>query len=98
MSANFTYRFLLVLLLSTLTTNLFAQQSKTELANDKLTKLREIFVPYDDLEVLLEGDLQRVFLTQQQYQNLLRRAARSVRGVRHCCASFRQLKFRQRSR
>ena len=45
--------------------------------HDSKGKLREIFVPFEDLEVLLQGDLQRVFMTRQQYEDLLRRAQQS---------------------
>ena len=36
--------------------------------------IREIFVPFEDLDVLLEGDAQRVFLTREQYEDLLEKA------------------------
>lgn len=36
--------------------------------------IREIFVPFDDLNVLLEGDAQRVFLTRQEYEDLIEKA------------------------
>lgn len=34
--------------------------------------LREIFVPFDDLQVILESDKNRVFLTRQEYEDLLK--------------------------
>jgi hypothetical protein len=36
--------------------------------------IREIFVPFEDLNVLLEGDVRRVFLTREQYDELLAKA------------------------
>jgi hypothetical protein len=36
--------------------------------------VREIYVPFDDLNVLLEGDAQRVFMTRQQYEALVEKA------------------------
>ena len=37
-------------------------------------RIREIFVPYEDLSVLMEGNSQRVFLTRQEYADLLAKA------------------------
>ncbi len=37
--------------------------------------IREIFVPFEDLDALLEGDTQRVFLGRQEYEALLAKAA-----------------------
>jgi hypothetical protein len=37
-------------------------------------KVRDIFVPFEDLEVLLEGPDQRVLLTREEYDALLARA------------------------
>jgi len=34
--------------------------------------LREIFVPFDDLQVILESDKNRVFLTREEYEELLK--------------------------
>src|SRR5690606_19418059 len=34
--------------------------------------LREIFVPFDDLQVILESDKNRVFLTREEYEDLLK--------------------------
>ena len=39
--------------------------------------VREIFVPFEDLSVLLEGQAERVFLTRDEYEELLAKAARS---------------------
>ncbi len=39
-----------------------------------MEKVREIFVPYEDLSVLMEGNVQRVFLTRQEYDDLLAKA------------------------
>jgi hypothetical protein len=41
---------------------------------------REIYVPFTDLNVLLEGQPQRVLLTRQEYQNLLAAARKSPRA------------------
>jgi len=40
----------------------------------KPEKVREIFVPYEDLSTLMEGNSQRVFLTRQEYNDLLAKA------------------------
>ncbi len=40
----------------------------------KPEKIREIFVPYEDLSVLMEGNSQRVFLIRQEYADLLAKA------------------------
>ncbi|MFV1967102.1 MAG: hypothetical protein ACC628_16870, partial [Pirellulaceae bacterium] len=45
-----------------------------ELLRQEEKPIREIFVPFEDLDVLLEGDTQRVFLTRQQYEELLEKA------------------------
>ena len=37
-------------------------------------KIREIFVPFEDLNVLLEGQDQRVLLTRKEYDDLLAKA------------------------
>lgn len=34
--------------------------------------IREIFVPFDDLQIILESDKNRVFLTRQEYEDLLK--------------------------
>ena len=36
--------------------------------------LREIFVPFEDLNVILESQTQRVFLTRQEYDALVEKA------------------------
>ena len=41
--------------------------------------IREIYVPFGDLPLLLEGDVERVFLTREQYEGLLQRARRVPR-------------------
>ena len=38
-------------------------------------KVREIFVPFEDLNVILQSDAQRVFLTREDYEALLAKAA-----------------------
>jgi hypothetical protein len=44
----------------------------------KEEKVREIFVPFDDLHVLLEGPTERVLLSREQYEELLAKARKSV--------------------
>ena len=39
--------------------------------------IRELFVPFEDLEVLLEGDVRRVFLTRDEYQQLVNQARKT---------------------
>ncbi|QDS88019.1 hypothetical protein EC9_22050 [Rosistilla ulvae] len=41
---------------------------------DSETPIREIFVPFEDLNVLLESNTNHVFLTRQQYSDLIARA------------------------
>ena len=36
--------------------------------------IREIFVPFDDLNVILDSDKQRVFLTRKEYDDLIKQA------------------------
>jgi len=43
-------------------------------ANAEKRLVREIFVPFEDLNVLLEGKTQRVYLTREQYEELLAKA------------------------
>ena len=38
------------------------------------TPLREIFVPFEDLNIILEGPTQRVFLTREEYDALIAKA------------------------
>ena len=52
--------------------------------------LREIFVPFEDLNVILENDKQRVFLTRQEYDDLVKQARPSrsrPRRTRSCWSS-----------
>lgn len=44
----------------------------------KEEKVREIFVPFDDLHVLLEGPTERVLLSREQYEELLAKAKKSA--------------------
>ncbi len=44
---------------------------------ERVPVVREIFVPYEDLNVLIEAQPQRVFLSREEYDDLLRRARRS---------------------
>ncbi|MCX5654318.1 MAG: hypothetical protein NTY65_06695, partial [Planctomycetota bacterium] len=43
-------------------------------------KVRELFVPFEDLSVLLEGKAQRVLLTREQYRDLQARAKKTAEG------------------
>jgi len=43
-------------------------------------KVRELFVPFEDLSVLLEGKTQRVLLTREQYRDLQARAKKTAEG------------------
>src|SRR5262245_54948721 len=43
-------------------------------AQDADHPIREIFVPFEDLNVILESDKQRVFLTRQEYEDLVKQA------------------------
>ena len=39
--------------------------------------VREIFVPFEDLNVILESDVRRVFMKRQQYEEMLARVRSS---------------------
>jgi hypothetical protein len=43
-------------------------------------KVRELFVPFEDLSVLLEGKAQRVLLSREQYRDLVARAKKTAEG------------------
>jgi hypothetical protein len=43
-------------------------------------KVRELFVPFEDLSVLLEGKTRRVLLAREQYRDLLARARKAAEG------------------
>ena len=45
--------------------------------------LREIFVPFEDLHVILSSDVQRAFLTREEYETLMAKAKKSVRPQEH---------------
>src|SRR5205823_5976172 len=38
------------------------------------TSIREIYVPFEDLNVILDNDKHRVFLTREEYEELLKQA------------------------
>jgi hypothetical protein len=66
-------------------------QPKTPPAAEK--PIREIYVPFDDLNVLLESKTQRVFMTRQQYDELLAKAKltpsdRAPRGAAVLAADY----------
>jgi hypothetical protein len=42
--------------------------------------VREIYVPFEDLNILLEGQARRVFLTREEYDGLLARAKQTPSG------------------
>jgi hypothetical protein len=44
---------------------------------------REIFVPFDDLHVILSSDVQRVFVTREEYEALAARAKLAARPQEH---------------
>jgi len=50
-------------------------QGNKQHAPEKEDKRREIYVPYKDLDILLDGGNQRVFLSRDQYEDLLEKAA-----------------------
>ena len=43
-------------------------------------KVRELFIPFEDLSVLLEGKTQRVLLSREQYRDLLAKAKKTAEG------------------
>src|SRR5687767_6552833 len=49
-----------------------AAQAQTPASADTL---REIFVAFEDLNVILESDAKRVFLTREEYEDLIAKAA-----------------------
>lgn len=46
-------------------------------AEPNIKPIREIFVPFDDLNVLLQGDAERAFLTREEYEDLIEKAKRT---------------------
>ena len=44
---------------------------------------REIFVPFDDLHVILSSDVQRVFVTREEYEALAAKAKLAARPEEH---------------
>ncbi len=44
---------------------------------------REIFVPFEDLHVILSGDVQRVFVTREEYEALAAKAKQAARPEEH---------------
>ncbi|MEO8495017.1 MAG: hypothetical protein ABI614_08095, partial [Planctomycetota bacterium] len=60
------------LLLLTITALFLAPAMHAAPPNDK--PIREIFVPFDDLNVLLQGDAERAFLTRGEYEDLIAKA------------------------
>ena len=48
-----------------------------EPAAQKRTVVREIFVPFEDLNVLLESSIQRIFLSRKEYEELLDKAKKT---------------------
>jgi hypothetical protein len=64
---------LLCLLAAILAT--IASSTTSTIAADPIVKpIREIFVPFDDLNVLLQGDAERAFLTREEYEDLIAKA------------------------
>ncbi len=52
--------------------------ARAEQGHDETEKpIREIFVPFEDLHILLENQPRRVMLSRQEYQTLLRRAEKA---------------------
>lgn len=59
-------------------TALLAHQAAAALpADPKQPPLREIFVPFEDLEALLENQPRRVLLSREEYEDLVRKAKKS---------------------
>lgn len=65
--------YLIVALVGSL--SLLAPAAHAAPPNDK--PIREIFVPFDDLNVLLQGDAERAFLTRAEYEDLIAKAKQS---------------------
>jgi hypothetical protein len=63
----------LALLLVGLAAALFAANAAAQ--NPTAEKIREIFVPFEDLNVILDSDTHRVFLTRKEYEELVAKAA-----------------------
>ena len=56
-----------------------ARTASEAVASERIeSTVREIFVPFDDLHVLLESQPERVFLSRREYESLLKRAKRPV--------------------
>ena len=59
------------------------------LAQDK-PLVREIFIPFDDLNVILEADVHRVFLSRPQYEELIAKAKVKTAETAPLAATFYQ--------
>lgn len=64
-------------LLMTMLANLLLLGSLGIAAESSVQPIREIFVPFDDLNVLLQSDAERVFLTRDEYEELIERAKKT---------------------
>ena len=78
MSKNFAFLFAIALLMSLAFRDSAAQPNMAPAAQNAPAKpagqkpIREIFVPFDDLQIILESDKNRVFLTREEYEQLLK--------------------------
>ena len=63
---------LVLAMVLSLTAHGFSDEQKK---NSIATPAREIYVPFEDFNVLLESQTRHVFMTRKQYQELVRRAA-----------------------
>ncbi|MBC8872161.1 MAG: hypothetical protein H8E44_22240 [Planctomycetes bacterium] len=68
-SANLWVAFLFLALLPASSRDVLAQND-----GDDKQLVREIYVPYEDLNVLLESEVRRAFLTREEYNELLAKA------------------------
>src|SRR5947209_2563706 len=57
-----------------LASNLFSQQPVPAATKPADTTIREIYVPFEDLNVILDNDKHRVFLTREEYEELIEQA------------------------
>jgi hypothetical protein len=68
-------RTILTTLAATLLLACLGPVSRAQQGHDEIEKpIREIFVPFEDLHILLENQPRRVMLSRQEYETLLRRA------------------------
>src|SRR5262245_46026318 len=73
---------------------LLGTQAQSQEPQQQQPLVREIFVPFDDLNVLLEGAPQHVFLSREDYEKLLGEAAQRPGAVAPIATSILNADYR----